>query len=184
MKGIFLTSALAVVLATPARPAQAQSLGSLTENGVSMEVKAVVAVLDPAKPEVAFHLLPFQPSADEIAKLQADDGMWLLDKPSPDPKKWKNCPFGTFKLGWPFDKEAVGDPKKATFYIYGFGVGAPGSNLNFSTFGDQTDTTLTGAVKAGEEMTVTTKGVQDVANTKLAWDLRLRAKLLPLKKKS
>jgi hypothetical protein len=139
---------LALFMAVSAGVARAQSMGTVTENGVSMDVKEAVALLDADGPSLVFYLLPFQPTADEIAKLQAEDSMWLLGKPSPDPKKWKSCPHGKFKLGWSFEKASVGDAKKATVYIYGYSVGAEGSNININKFGTDVDVSVTGPVKA------------------------------------
>ena len=110
---------LALVTAVSAGVARAQSMGTVTENGVAMDVKAAVALFDADGPSLTFYLLPFQPTADEIAKLQVEDSMWLLSKPSPDAKKWKSSPHGKFKLGWSFEKASVGDAKKATVYVYG-----------------------------------------------------------------
>jgi hypothetical protein len=181
MKRILALSALVMAALAPA--AQAQSMGTLTENGVSMEVKAAVALLDPEGPSLAFYLLPFQPTAEEVAKLQADDTLWLLSKPSPDPKKWKSSPHGKFKLGWSFEKASVGDAKKATVYVYGYSVGSEGSNININKFGNDVDAALAGPVKEGAEVTLTSKGSDTLQKTTMAWDLKVKAKVLPLKKK-
>jgi hypothetical protein len=170
---------LALVTAGSVAVARGQSMGTLTEKGVSMDVKAAVALLDPDGPTLTFYLLPFQPSADEIAKLQARDGNWLLQKPSPDPKKWKTCPHGKFELGWTLEKAAVGDPKKATVFIYGFGIGASGSNVNLNKFGNGVDVAVAGTVKAGQEVTLTSKG----SDSMIDWDLKTKAKILALAKR-
>jgi hypothetical protein len=176
-------SLLALLMAGSVAVAGAQSMGALTENGVSMDVRAAVALLDAEGPSLTFYLLPFQPTADEIAKLQAEDGMWLLSKPSPDPKKWKSCPHGKFKLGWSFEKASVGDAKKATVYLYGYSVGAEGSNINVNKFGSDVDVAVVGPVKAGQEVTLTSKGSDTLQTTTMAWDLKVKARILPLNKK-
>ena len=173
---------LALVLAGSAGIAPAQSMGTVTENGVSMDVKAAVALLDADGPSLIFYLLPFQPTADEIAKLQAEDSMWLLGKPSPDPKKWKSSPHGKLKLGWSFEKESVGDAKKATFFLYTYAVGAEGSNININRSGSDVDVSVTDPVKAGQEVTLTSKGSDTLQKTTMAWDLKAKAMILPLKK--
>lgn len=159
-------------------------MGTLTENGVSMEVKAAVAVFDSGEPSLRFVLLPFQPSAEEVAKLQAKDTLWLLDKATPDAKKWKNwCPYGYFELGWGFEKTAVGDAKKATVFVYGYGLGKQGSNLNINKFGDSVDVSLAGPVKEGQEVTLTSKGSDKLGDSTMVWDLKVKAKVLAAKKK-
>ena len=95
MKQLCLSFLFVVSLATVSG---AQTLGTLTENGVAMDVKAAVAVLDDG-PALTFYLFPFQPTPEEIAKLQAGDTFWLLSKATPDAKKWKNgSPYGHFRL--------------------------------------------------------------------------------------
>jgi len=178
-----MLSLLALVMVASVAVARGQSMGTLTENGVAMDVKAAVALLDADGPSLIFYLLPFQPTADEIAKLQAEDGMWLLSKPSPDPKKWKSCPHGKFKLGWSFEKASVGDAKKATVYVYGYSVGSEGSNINVNKFGTDVDVAVAGPVKAAQEVTLTSKGSDTLQKTTMAWDLKVKAKILPLKKK-
>lgn len=173
---------LTLVLASSAARSSAQSMGTLTENGVSMDVKAAVGLLDSEGPELVVFLLPFQPTPAETAKLQADDYFWVLDKPSPDPKKWKTCPYGRLKLGWNGAKQSLGDFKKATsFFISSNGISAEGNANNINKLPSQVNVAIVGAVRDGEEVTLTTKGADTVGKTTLAWDLRLRATVLAMK---
>jgi hypothetical protein len=182
MKRILYFALLVFVLS--ALPCLAQSSGTLTQDGVSMDIKGVVAVYDAEKPSVRFVVLPFAPSPAEIAKLQSGDTMWMFDKPSPDPKKWKDwCPYGWVEVGWPFDKDKVGDPKKATLYIYGYGIGKQGSNMNVNKFGEKEDLTVTGTVKEGQEVALTAKGSDKLGDSNFSWDVKLKSKLLPVKSK-
>jgi hypothetical protein len=161
----------------------AQTMGTLTENGVSMDVKAAVAVFGDG-PALTVYLLPFQPTPDETAQLQAGETMWLLRKASPDVKKWKNgTPFGHFRLGWSMEKESVGDTKKATVYVYSYNVGVEGSNLNANKFGSDVPVTLTGALKEGQEVAVTSQGSEKFSKSTLAWDLKVKSKVLASTKK-
>jgi hypothetical protein len=180
MKRLCLSLLLLVSAATVSR---AQSLGTLTENAVSMDVKATVAVLDD-RPSLTFYLLPFQPTPEETAKLQAGDTFWMLDKATPDPKKWKNgSPYGQFQLSWGLEKDAVGDPKKASVYVYSYNVGVEGSNLNVSKFGSDVPVTITGPIKVGQEVAVTSKGSESFSKSTLGWDLKVKAKVLASTKK-
>jgi hypothetical protein len=171
---------LTLVLASSAALSSAQSMGTLTENGVSMEVKAAVGLLNSDGPSLVFFLLPFQPTAAEAAKLQADDYFWVLDKPSPDPKKWKTCPYGRFKLGWSGAKQSVGDAKKATVYIQGAGIAAEGSATNINKLPAEVDASLAGSVKVGQDVTLTSKGSDTLGKTTLAWDLKVKARVLAM----
>jgi len=122
------------LLAIPAS-AKAQSMGTLTENGVSMDVKAAVVVYNEAEYKLTFYLLPFLPSAEEISALQHDDKSWLSQKPSPDPKKWnERCPHGRFRLQW-LGGQALGNPKESQVWLYACGIGKAGSNINLNKSG-------------------------------------------------
>jgi hypothetical protein len=154
-------------------------MGTLTENGIVMEVKAAVAVLDNGR--LTLFLLPFQPTAAEIAKLQADDNLWITDKPTPDAKKWKSMPHGRFRLDWRGTPQALGNAKQAGVYIQTQGVVAEGTASNINKLPGEVDVTLVGAVKDGQEVAVTSKGSDKITTTTVAWDLKLKARVLTLK---
>jgi hypothetical protein len=160
-----------VVVMAMAAVASAQSMGTLTVNGASMEVKGVVAVLgdNPAATSVTIYLLSSAPTAAQIAKLQAGDRMWLVD------------PFGRYTLYW---KEAVGSAKKATIIIQTDDLGMKGTGtVMFRTSGSEVDVSLTGTVKEGQEVTLTSKGsATPFSNTTLGWNVNVKAKVLPSKK--
>jgi len=159
----------------------AQSAGTLTDNGVVMEVKAAVALLKADGPSLEFFLLPFQPTATEIAKLQADDYLWVIGKPSPDAKKWKMCPFGKFRLGWSGANESVGDAKKATVYVLANGVVSDGTGTNVNKLPGEVDASLVGTVTEGQDVTLSSKGSETFGKTTLAWDLKIKTKVLAMK---
>jgi hypothetical protein len=172
---LFLTLALMCYAAVTS----AQSMGTLTENGVVMEVKAAVGVLDNGR--LTLFLLPFQPTAAEIAKLQTDDSLWILGKPTPDAKKWKSTPFGRFRLDWRGTPQAIGDAQKAGVYIMTNGIVAEGTASNINKLPGEVAVALVGVVKDGQEVTVTSKGSDKMTTTTVAWDLKLKAKVLTLK---
>jgi hypothetical protein len=172
---------LALVVSASAAVASAQSLGTLTENGVAMDVKGAVALLKADGPALEFFLLPFQPTPAEVAKLQADDYFWVLDKPSPDAKKWKTCPFGKFRLNWSGAGQAVGDAKKASVYVLGNGIVTEGTGTNVNKLPGEVDASLVGTVKDGQEVALTSKGSDTMGKTTLAWDLKLKTKVLAMK---
>ena len=162
-------------------------MNTVTDGGVTMEVKAVIAIFDSSKRTLGFVLLPFRPTADEIAKLQADDTNWLLAKKSPDPKKWpKRSPYGHFQLSWR-ENESIGDAKKSNLYLKTEGINLmadrhismPPANL-----------TLTGVVTAGQKVSLVNKGFYisekskyNPQESRLDWNLNVTAEILPLKKK-
>ena len=146
-----------------------------------MDVKAAAGVLESDGARLTLFLLPFQPTPAEIAKLQTDDSLWILDKPSPDPKKWKTTPFGKFRLDWRHAPQSAGDGKKASVYVLSNGVAAENTSLNISKLPGEIDAALIGTVKAGQDVTVTSKGSDTVGKTTVAWDLKLRAKIVAVK---
>ena len=150
-------------------------MGTLTENGIVMDVKAAVGVLDDGR--LTVFLLPFQPTAAEIAKLQTDDSLWVPEKPTPDAKKWKTTPFGKFRLDWRGRPQAMGDGKTAGVYILSNGVAGEGRGSNISRLPGEIDATVVGTVKEGQDVTVTSKGTDKIGTTVVAWDLKLNAKV-------
>jgi hypothetical protein len=158
---------------------RAQSMGTMTAGGAVMDVKATVLGWDAGKADLHFYLLPFEPTAEEISKLQAEDWYFLKLKPNPDPKKWATCPWGELRVI--FNQDSIGNLKKALW--------AQVSWLNM----DKSDTdvtlerekgfegTITGTLKVGQEIVVTTKGSD--ASRKVAWDLVLKGKVLASTKK-
>ncbi len=174
------TAALVVTaLATSGRVAAAQGAGTMTHNGVAMNVKGVVAVWDAKRPAVAFYLLPFEPTAAEVALLQKRDTMWLLEKDRTDPNMWKPMPYGSLTLNWSFEPKAVGDLTKAWTDVYSFAIGRPNSNLNFSLTGGELKGTLGGPLQEGSLVTLATTGQGEMEKDKLSWNVKLTAKLLP-----
>jgi hypothetical protein len=163
-------------------PGRAQSaLGKIVEKGVEMPVKSAVGIWDPKRPALTILLLPFDPTPEQIAAFQKDDyTMLLLDTKSPDPKKWpNNTPYGSLTLGWPFDKDKIGDTATATIALYSYNI-TPGSNVNMNAFGSDPHgkLTLSGTAKEGQEVTVTYKGEHNISGP-YSWDLTLKVKLLP-----
>jgi hypothetical protein len=194
MKAIARTFAVlvAVVCACGAAPvnAGAEGMGTLTENGVAMEVKAAVVVVDPGSagtpvsggdPEasIQFTLLPYQPSADEVARLQEGDLSWQMNKTTPDAKKWPTwVPYGQFTLNWD-SRQDLGDVKKASsLNMYANGIGKEGNNSNGGVRAADVPITLTGALKDGQDVTLVTKGTTKLGNEAFSWDLNVKAKVL------
>lgn len=176
-----ILSVLAACLACGAISSAAESMGTLTENGVSMEVKGVVALFDAKQPSLRFVLLPFAPTTEDIAKLQAKDPFWATGFKSPDTRKWADwCPYGWVELSWSLEKGSVGDAKKATVYVHSVGVKAPGSNLNASRAGSNMNLALVGVVAEGKDVTLIASGKDSVGKSKLGWNLKLSAKVVPL----
>jgi hypothetical protein len=176
---IFVLAMCAAVL-----PCMAQSFGTITENGVAMEVKSATVLFDVSEPKLRVVLLPFEPTAEELAKLQSGDTGWILSKESPDPKKWPDrCPQSYMELSWKTEKSTVGDPKTAYFYLFSYGIGPKLISLNVNDFGKNINMTLTGPLKVGQEITLTSKGTQTLMGDKLDWNLNVKKKILAMTKK-
>lgn len=170
---------LTLVLMGYAAVTSAQSMGTLTDSGVVMDVKGAVGVLDDGR--LTVFLLPFQPTAAEIAKLQADDYLWILDKPTPDAKKWKSTPFAKFRLDWRGMPQAIGDARKAGIYLLSNGVAAENTGNNINKLPGEIEATLVGTVKPGQDVTLTSKGTDTIGKTTVAWNLNVKARVLALK---
>jgi hypothetical protein len=143
-------------------------MGTLSDNAVAMEIKGAVAVLKGTT--LTLWLLPFAPTAEETAKLQANDFIWLFGKPSPDPKRWTGCPFGQVTV--------TAEKGNRNTTIQSYGVGGENSNLTAIQSAVRFAVSLTGQVKEGQEVRLTTKGSSRFADKTLGWDLNLKAKVL------
>jgi len=164
-----------------AAPPASQDFGALVHNGVEMRVKAAVAVWNPKEPSLKLTLLPYVPTAKEVAALQSGEAPLFLHsgKASPDPKKWPSwIPFAVCSLSWSGEKGSVGSFDKAGIHLYAFGIGKEGSNLNFNVGPGKYQGSITGAVKPGSAIEVASKGADTLFKDKLSWDLRLKASVL------
>ena len=104
---------LTLALTCYAAVSSAQSMGTVTENGIVMDVKAAVGVLDDGR--LTVFLLPFQPTAAEIAKLQTDDSLWVLDKPPRTPRNGRPHRSGNSdSIGEERRKQSVMPRKRAS----------------------------------------------------------------------
>ena len=77
--------------------------------------------------------------------------------------------------------QAIGDAKKASIYVLSNGVAAENSASNISKLPGEIDATLVGTVKDGQDVTVTSKGTDTVGKTTVAWDLKIKTKVLAAK---
>jgi hypothetical protein len=164
-----------------AAPQPGQDLGALIHNGVEMKVHAVVAVWNPGEAGLKLTLLPYVPTAKEIAALQSGEAPIFIHsgKASPDPKKWPSwIPFAVCSLSWSGEKSGVGDFDKAGVHLYAFGIGKEGSNLNFSVEPGKYQGSIAGAIKPGGAIEVASKGTDTLFKDKLSWNLKLKAKVL------
>ena len=156
---------LAVVLPGIAGSAPPQSMGTLKEGDpdfkASLDVKDAVAVFDADEAELMVHLLSQHPNAQQLAELKA-----TTDRQT----------HACLKLSWQFEnKRFVGDVKKAHIWLYYW---ANNANWNINCNGDEYETSLSGPLKEGQEITLKFKGTQ---RTK-TWDLNIKTKVYKLKK--
>jgi hypothetical protein len=151
-------------------------MGSVSDNGTGMDVKATVIRWDAEGRRLKFWLLPFVPTPAEIAKLQANDPSVLQTKQSPDPKKWAKCPFVQFELLWD-DNPSVGTAQKVHVLLDTDNLARPGSHVGGTVPASAAALTFTGSVKLGQDVALTSKG----SHQTLGWDLKLRGKVLAAK---
>src|SRR4029453_697237 len=140
---------------------------------------AAVAVWDAQKPVLKLWLLPYVPTAAEIAKIQKNDTMWMLQKPSVDSKKWPDAsPHPWVALNLSFAPETGGTLAKAWGDVYAFGIGASNSNLNFSHLEGEIKGPLSGGVKPGSTVTFAGSGQDSMEKEKLSWNVNVTTKVL------
>jgi hypothetical protein len=159
------------VLALAGASASAQTTGTLTHNGVTMPVKAAVALLDSSGTDLNIYLMPFVPSAAETALLQKEGQAFLMQKQGP---------YGRLWLSWydAADAADAGRMEKMTATLTGENISKPdlrmGRRLPKGFKGS-----LTGAVKPGEPITFTSSGSDANGSDTVAWDVKVSTKVLP-----
>jgi hypothetical protein len=61
------------------------------------------------------------------------------------------------------------------------GIAAEGKGTNINKLPAEVDASLVGAVKEGQDVTLTSKGSDTTGSTTLSWDLKLKTRVLALK---
>ena len=165
-----------------AAPASAQ-LGTVTHAGIEMPVRGAVALWDAERPSLRIHLLPFEPTPEEIHGLQTEKSFFFfeLERESPDPELWPSwMPHAHYQMSWSFDPDRVGDHEAAWLFVYAFGIGEQGSNLNLNTTAGEHPGTLTGEVKPGSTIRLQASGQDEIGDDVLSWELDLETEVLEL----
>jgi hypothetical protein len=166
--GLVVFALLGVAVDKPAT-----SLGTLTNRGRTMNVSNVLVVLNQEKPELTFYLLSAEPTPKEVAKARSADnetGVMFGDGP---------LDSGLFQLDWYRDPHSFADPSKANVWIYSFiGPGGQKNQVQDMMPGRSVEVTLTGAVKPGSEVSLTSKGSAGSKENPVAWDLHLKGTVL------
>lgn len=178
----FVPTLLAATCLGVAAPASAQ-LGRVTHAGVEMPVRGVVALWDAERPSLRIHLLPFEPTAEEIHGLQTEKSFFFfkLERESPDPALWPSwMPHARYEMIWSFEKDKVGDHDAAWLYLYGFGIGEEGSNLNLNVPDGEHAGKLTGEVRLGSRISLQASGQDEIGEEELSWELNFETEVLEL----
>jgi hypothetical protein len=163
----FVSLLAVTLLALAGAPASAQTTGTLTHDGVTMPVKAAVAVL--AKNSgLRVYVLPFAPTAAETALLQKESTLFLMEKKSA---------YGSFWLKW-FGEGDTGKMDKVSVSLTGNDISKPGSTLS-RMFMSGFKGTLTGELKAGATIVFTAAGSAPESRDAVAWDVKVTTKVLP-----
>ena len=63
----------------------------------------------------------------------------------------------------------------------GNGIVSEGKGTNVNKLPAEVDASLVGTVKEGQDVTLTSKGSDTMGSTTLAWDLRLKSRVLAMK---
>ncbi len=80
---------------------------------------------------------------------------------------------------WGSDRRSIGDPSKAKVWIYSrVGPGVQEPQVQDMKAGSSVDATLTGAVKVGSEVGLTSKGSVGSGENLVGWDLHLKGTVL------
>jgi hypothetical protein len=161
--------------------ASAQTTGSITQDGVTMPVKAAMAVLSKNGLTVSFLLLSFVPTSEDVAALRAHKTEILLGRPGPDPKKWpRSTPYVESTISWVHDPQALGKLEGSLFTnLHGYNISPKGQFVS-AVQGKKSTATLTGEIKPGATLTLTAAGVDgpevdERQKNTVSWDFKATA---------
>ena len=83
-----------LLLSVSANAASHSALGTITQNGKTVSLKAAVAVWDKSEKELTVGLVPFAVTSQDIDEIRESGTLFLaVEKPSPDPGIWQHPPF-------------------------------------------------------------------------------------------
>jgi len=148
--------------------------GFIEKDGTRMDVVDSFAVLDKAKGKLTIYLLPSRLSASEKRKVMGKSPfIVLVDKPSPDPKRWSWYPYAKLELS---NKQGKFDSQRdlGGYYLMAYGVKKKNStdNLNGNLKYDES-VVLDNYSFNGNRVSFQFKGKQDFF--KIRWQLNVVA---------
>jgi hypothetical protein len=184
---------LASLFALSAASASAQASGTVSHKGVVMPVTHAVAVawedtVCPLNQCLQLYLLPFAPSAQETAEIQAGHPLFFLKRPGPDAKKWpKQSPHAMLEFNWNGEKARAGQFDAADITFSVAFIAGENVHTNFTRFAGKLPGTISGDFKPGGTITVESKGSSAREgwedDTAIAYDFKVTTKILPKLKK-
>jgi hypothetical protein len=150
--------------------------GFIEKNGTRMDVVDSFAVLDKVKGKLTIYLLPSRLSADEKQKVMGKNAFFVLvDKPSPDSKKWSWYPYAKLELS---NKQGKFNSKNdiGGYYLMAYGVKKKNytDNLNGNLKYDKS-VVLDNYRRDGKRVSFQFRGKEDFF--KIRWQLNIAAEI-------
>lgn len=165
----------------PGSTGEAGDFGSIVHDEVRMDVKGATAVWNEETRQLTIHLLPFEPSDDEVALLrrgrEGEIQRELIDR-----QTWPHSnPRASYSISW-YEPETVGDYQESTVFLYAYGVAGSNSNINLTylmSFDEGiVSGSLTGTMEPGEDIHLVSSGEDSLSGSTVSWNLDIRATIL------
>lgn len=169
-----LLLSLILLFAVTGTNAGAAEIGSIIHDSIEMNVTSAVAVWNEEKRQLSIVLLPFEPTEDEIELIRKGRES-RIEHELVDPSRWPGWnPRGSISVSW-YDPETIGDFGQSMVLIYAFGIGAQNANMNLNYLmafvEDEITGSLTGDLKPGSTIHLTTSGSDVLSESAMSWEL-------------
>ncbi|MGD8999484.1 MAG: hypothetical protein PVF75_03645 [Granulosicoccaceae bacterium] len=174
MKNILMPIMLAALFM--AGQVQAGGFGHIEKDGVRMPVRDIHVLHDKKKGNIEIYLFPSRLSAQEKQALKSKDAFFVVvDKPSPDTRKWQWYPYAMLRLDSKNGKFASIDELKG-YYLMAYGIQKKNATDNINEYGTFRKQLSRYALRGGRLQFSLTGQAEYF---KLSWKLDISGRLRP-----
>ncbi|MGD8742695.1 MAG: hypothetical protein PVH46_04665 [Granulosicoccaceae bacterium] len=156
--------------------ARASDYGYIEKDGVRMPIRDIHALHDKKNGNIKIYLFPSRLGAQEKQALRNKDAFFVLvDKPSPDTRKWQWYPYAMLRLDSKNGKFASIDELKG-YYLLAYGIQKKNATDNINEYGAFRKQLSSYALR-GSRLQFSLAGQADYF--KLSWKLDISGRLQP-----
>ncbi len=181
---IFAASLLCVLMSNNAgQSAEFFTDGHITVNDKRLDIKDSAAYWD-SDHRLLIFFYPFSLTEEDVKRRESGyhvDFVVSPNRPSPDPEKWKDCPFGMLEVSFSVKKKEKKKENVALTILTLLGFVENYMTLNFSYQGkeavDSIDSIEIGRGAGGDFVEISIKGADVLSKRKGSWELKTRTRI-------